>query len=153
MKKNKPMQTESLDRNEVRDNFFYFIDMQTRWNDHDQYGHVNNSVYLSFMDALVMQFLITEHKIDVQHGAFKTFTVENMCRYHRQIAFPDTVECGLRVGKLGNTSVKYEIGLFTEQFPTAAATGYFVDVYVDAIDERPVEIPANVRQILASIAR
>lgn len=147
------MQTEPLDRNEVRDNFFFFTDMQTRWNDNDQYGHVNNSVYLGFMDALVMRFLMIEHEIDVQHGAFKTFTVENMCRYHRQITFPETVECGLRVGKLGNTSVKYEIGLFTEQFSTAAATGYFVDVTVDPINERPVEIPANVRQILASIAR
>jgi len=147
------MQTEPLDRNEVRDNFFYFIDIQTRWSDNDQYGHVNKSLYLSLMDAVVMRFLMAEHNIDVKHGEFRTFTVENMCRYHHPIAFPQIVECGLRVGKLGNSSIRYETGLFSDQIPTAAATAYFVDVCVDPVSERPVEIPAALRRILEPITR
>ncbi len=153
MTANSAMQNQALDRNEVRDNFAYFIEVPTRWNDNDQYGHVNNAVYHNYIEAVIMRFLVVEHGLDVRHGAFRTFTVENFCRYHRSIAFPHTVECGLRVAKLGNSSVRYEVGLFIEGSETAAATAYCVDVYVDPHTERPVAIPAVVREILTSITR
>ena len=146
------MQNQLQDRDEVRKNFFYFIEMQTRWNDNDQYGHVNNSVYFSYMEAVIMHFLMEGHGLDVEHGGFKVFTVENLCRYHQALTFPQVIDCGLRIGKLGNSSVRYEVGLFTRDSECVAASGYYVDVYVDPQTQRPIPIPTAVRQILTSIA-
>ena len=146
------MQDQFQDRDEVRENFFYFIEMQTRWNDNDQYGHVNNAVYLSYMEAVIMHFLMAGHNLDVEHGSFRVFTVENMCRYHQALTFPQIVDCGLRIGKIGNSSVRYEVGLFARDSESVAVNGYYVDVYVDPLTQRPISIPTEVRQILASIA-
>lgn len=140
-----------LDRTETRDNFAYWYTVPTRWNDNDDYGHVNNALYHSFFEAIIMHYLMVENDLDLRTGEVQCFTAENLCRYHDSLKYPDIVECGLRVGKLGNSSVRYEMGLFVKGTNEVRATGYFVDVYVDSETERPITIPDNIRDILSRL--
>lgn len=140
-----------LDRTEQRENFRHFLNIPTRWRDHDDYGHVNNAIYHTFFEQLIMHYLGVVSVVDTSSGPVRCFTAENLCRYHLPIKFPDTVEAGLRLGKLGNSSVRYEIGLFVEGQTEVAATGYFVDVFVDAKTEEPTRIPDDVRACLEKL--
>ena len=140
-----------LDRSEIRDNFVHFLEIPTRWCDHDEYGHVNNARYLSFFEQVIMHYLGVVNQLDLAGSNVRCFTAENLCRYHAPLKFPDVVEAGLRVGKLGNSSVRYEIGLFVKDKPGVFATGYFVDVFVDAESEKSCTIPDQIRQCLARL--
>lgn len=137
-----------LDRSEVRDNFRHFLTIPTRWSDNDQYGHVNNAKYLTFFELVIMRYLEVDSGIDVSEHGIKCYSVENMCRYIQPVRYPDTLEAGLRVGKLGNSSVRYEVGLFISGEYEVSATGYFTDVFVDAQTEKPVIIPDPIRTVL-----
>jgi acyl-CoA thioester hydrolase len=140
-----------LDRTETRDNFAHFLEIPTRWIDNDQYGHVNNAKYHSLFETVIMHYLEVLNGLELNSGSVKPFTAENLCRYHDSLAFPDVVEAGLRVGKLGNSSVRYEIGLFAKGREPVCATGYFVDVFVDAQTQRPTAIPEAIRVVLSKL--
>ncbi len=140
-----------LDRTEVRDNFRHFLTIPTRWSDNDQYGHVNNAKYLTFFELVIMRYLEVDSELDFSNHGVRCFSVENMCRYIAQIKFPDTLEAGLRVGKLGNSSVRYEVGLFIAGEEDVRATGYFTDVFVDENTEKPVTIPQPIRNVLQQL--
>jgi acyl-CoA thioester hydrolase len=119
----------------------------TRWHDNDVYGHVNNVDYYAFFDTVINAWLIREGGLDIQAGPVIGLCVESHCEFRAPLAFPETVTAGLRVGHLGRTSVRYEIGLFAES-GAVAATGWFVHVFVDREGRRPAEIPAGVRAAL-----
>lgn len=140
-----------LDRTEVRDNFRHFLTIPTRWSDNDQYGHVNNAKYLTFFELVIMRYLEVDSELDFSNHGVRCFSVENMCRYIAPIKFPDTLEAGLRVGKLGNSSVRYEVGLFIAGDNDVRATGYFTDVFVDEKTEKPVTIPQPIRSVLQQL--
>ena len=120
----------------------------TRWMDNDAYGHVNNVVYYSWFDTVVNAWLIEQGLLDIHHGNPIGLVVETGCRYNRPVAFPETVEAGLRIAKLGNSSVRWEVGLFTAGHETPAAEGHFVHVYVDRETRRPAPLPDAWRQVL-----
>lgn len=145
------MQTFPLDATETRANFHHFMDIQIRWNDLDAYRHLNNARYHAFFDTVIMHFLTHVGGFDLLDGPVVPFTVENLCRFHRPLAFPDVVEAGLRVAKLGNSSVRYEIGLFRNDDDDAAAQGHFVHVYVDRTTRRPTRLPEAMRAALERI--
>src|SRR6476660_6975083 len=109
----------------------HFRAIPTRWMDNDQYGHVNNVVYYSYFDTVVNEYLIAVGGLDIEKSPIICLVVETLCRYFKPIAFPEVVVAGLRVGKLGNSSVRYEIAIFRQGDPAPAASGYFVHVYVD----------------------
>ncbi len=138
-----------LDRTEVRGNFKHFLTIPTRWSDNDQYGHVNNAKYLTFFELVIMRYLEVDSKLDFDAHGVKCFSVENMCRYIQPVKFPDTLSAGLRVGKLGNSSVRYEVGLFVEDQQQVSAVGYFTDVFVDKQSEKPQSIPDPIRSALS----
>ncbi|MFO1329393.1 MAG: thioesterase family protein, partial [Rubrivivax sp.] len=110
--------------------------------DNDAYGHVNNVVYYSFFDTAVNRYLIDQGALDVEHGAVIGLVVETQCNYFAPLAFPQTVEAGLRVARIGGSSVRYEVGLFAAGQPESAAAGHFVHVYVDRATRRPTPLPA-----------
>ena len=120
----------------------------TRWNDNDVYGHVNNVEYYAFFDTVINAWLIAEGGLDIHGGDVIGVCAESHCEFHGPLAFPETVEAGLRVGHLGRSSVRYEIGLFGEGAGKPAATGWFVHVFVNRAERRPVEIPAGLRAAL-----
>ncbi len=124
----------------------------TRWMDNDVYGHVNNVVFYSWFDTAVNSHLLEAGLLTMDEGAIIGLVVDSQCRYARPIAFPETVIARLRVAHLGKSSVRYEIGLFTEGHEEAAAEGHFVHVYVDRASRRPVALPDEWRVALDRIA-
>jgi acyl-CoA thioester hydrolase len=116
--------------------------------DNDVYGHVNNVVYYSYFDTVVNEYLIRTGVLDYERGAIIGLVAETHCNYFAPLAFPDRVEAGLRVTRLGASSVRYEVGLFREGEEQAAAQGHFVHVYVDRVTRRPVSLPEGLRAAL-----
>ena len=129
-----------------RADFPHLLEIQTRWGDDDAYGHVNNVVYYAYFDTVINRFLIEEGGLDPARSEAIGVCVESQCRYLSSISFPETVHAGLRVAKLGNSSVRYEIGIF--QGERLSALGSFVHVFVDRASRRPREIPARIRAAL-----
>jgi len=129
----------------------HFLSIPTRWMDNDAYGHVNNVVYLSYFDTLVNEHLIRAGGLDIHHGPAIGLVAETSCRFHKPLSFPDVIDAGLRVARLGNASVRYEIALFREHEEEAAASGHFVHVWVNRADRRPTPVPARVRAALAAL--
>lgn len=126
----------------------HFLAIPTRWMDNDIYGHVNNVVYYSYFDTVINRYLVEAGGLDIQASPVIGIAVETMCRFHRAFAFPQTVEAGMRVAHLGNSSVRYEIGLFGGGEDSARAEGHFVHVFVDRASNRPVSIPPQIRAAL-----
>jgi acyl-CoA thioester hydrolase len=128
-----------------RDTYRHFQAIPTRWMDNDVYGHVNNVVYYSYFDTVVNQYLIQQRALDIDNSQVVGLVVETGCQYFAPIAFPDLVTAGLRVAKVGNSSVRYEIGIFRNGEEGGSAQGFFVHVYVDRITRRPEPLPAALR--------
>jgi acyl-CoA thioester hydrolase len=123
----------------------------TRWKDNDVYGHVNNVEYYSYFDTVINEYLIAEGGLDIAAGEVIGLCAESHCEFHGPLTFPETVEAGLRVGHLGRSSVRYEIGLAGEGSDELAATGWFVHVFVDRESRLPVEIPPRLRAALEAL--
>jgi len=130
----------------VRADFPVFRAITTRWMDNDAYGHVNNVVYYSWFDTAVNAHLVEHGALDPAAGDVVGVVVETMCRYHAPISFPEPVEAGLRVDRVGGTSVRYALGIFRAGEERAAADGHFVHVYVERDAMRPVPVPDAVRR-------
>ncbi|MGI8580501.1 MAG: acyl-CoA thioesterase [Solirubrobacteraceae bacterium] len=136
----------------ARADYPHRLEIPTRWNDNDVYGHVNNVEYYGYFDTVINQYLIVEGGLDIHAGEVIGLCAESHCAYHAAISFPSTVEAGLRVGKLGRTSVRYEIGLFKPKEDEPAATGWFVHVFVDREQRRPAELPERLRTALERLS-
>jgi acyl-CoA thioester hydrolase len=135
----------------VRSRYPHFQPITTRWKDNDVYGHVNNVEYYSYFDTVINHYLIREGGLDIHAGATIGLCVESHCRFDGPLAFPDSVDAGLRVVHLGRSSVRYEIGLFRAGDDAPAAEGWFVHVFVGRDDRRPQAIPEKLRQALARL--
>ena len=122
--------------------FRHFETIATRWMDNDAYGHINNVVYYSYFDTVVNRYLIEAGALDIERSPVIGLVVETHCNYFASLAFPQKVDAGLRVARLGASSVRYEIGLFAAGERLAAACGHFVHVYVDRETRRPTPLPA-----------
>jgi acyl-CoA thioester hydrolase len=130
----------------------HLLAIPTRWMDNDVYGHVNNVQYYAYFDTVINRWLIAEGGLDIHEGEVIGLCAESHCTYHAALSFPDVVHAGLRVGQLGRSSVRYEIGLFRGDAGEPAATGWFVHVFVDRAQRRPVPIPAALRASLERLA-
>ena len=125
-----------------------FRNITTRWMDNDAYGHVNNVVYYSWFDTAVNAHLIEQGVLDIHNGDSIGLVVETQCNYFAPLAFPQTVEAGIRVAHQGTSSVRYEVGLFAQGEPLTAARGHFVHVYVDRITRRPMPLAPEFQSVL-----
>jgi acyl-CoA thioester hydrolase len=137
---------------EPRTAYPHFQSIPTRWIDNDVYGHVNNVVYYSYFDTVVNQYLIEQGALDLERSAVIGLVVETHCQYFAPITFPDVVNAGLRVARLGSSSVRYEIGLFRGEGERAAAQGHFIHVYVDRATRRPAPLPRELSTALQRIS-
>ena len=135
----------------TRSEYPHFSTQPTRWMDNDVYGHINNALYYGFFDTAINLYLISEGGLDISAGEVIAFAAESQCQYRQPLAFPDVLEVGLRVGKLGNSSVRYELAIFKKGETYAAATGYFVHVFVSRQTQRPVAMPAQIRTALGRL--
>ncbi|MCX7157344.1 MAG: thioesterase family protein [Rhodocyclales bacterium] len=136
-----------------RADYPHFLAIPTRWMDNDVYGHVNNVVYYSYFDTVINEHLIREGGLDIHEGGVVGYCVESQCRYLAPLAFPETIDAGLRVAHLGNSSVRYEIALFRQGEDAPAALGSFVHVFVSRKEIKPTAIPPAIRACLERLRR
>jgi acyl-CoA thioester hydrolase len=136
---------------EPRQSFRHFVTITTRLMDNDLYNHVNNATYYSFIDTAVTSYLANALERDLANDPVSYLVVENGCTYFSPIAFPDTVNCGLKVSKIGTTSMRFDLGLFRNDEPLAAAQGFFVQVCCDRATQRPIPMPPRVRAALEAV--
>jgi len=136
---------------QARSHYREFRTLSTRWMDNDVYGHVNNVVYYSWFDTAVNAFLVERGALDLHAGSVIGLVVETQCNYFSPLAFPQLVDAGIRVGHRGNSSVRYDVGLFAQGAKQAAAQGHFVHVYVDRQSRRPVPLPSILLSALEAL--
>ena len=136
---------------EHRSAYKVFRQISTRWMDNDAYGHVNNVIYYSWFDTAVNAYLIEQGVLDIHNGKTIGLVIETQCNYFAPLAFPQTVEAGIRVARLGGSSVRYEVGLFAQSAQMTAAKGHFVHVYVDRETRRPVTVPQDLKTVLETL--
>jgi acyl-CoA thioester hydrolase len=136
---------------EPRSTYPVFRTLTTRWMDNDAYGHVNNVVYYSWFDTAVNAWLVERGVLDIEHGQTIGLVIETQCNYFAPLAFPQNVEAGIRVARLGSSSVRYEVGLFAEGEDLTAARGHFIHVYVDRATRRPVPLPTLLKAVLETL--
>ncbi|MGZ5155485.1 MAG: acyl-CoA thioesterase [Caldimonas sp.] len=129
-----------------------FVPLATRWLDNDAYGHLNNVVYCSLFDTAVNGLLIGTGALDIGAGEVIGFVVETHCNYFAPLAFPQALEAGVRVGRIGGSSVRYEVGIFAAGAPETAARGHFVHVYVDRQTQRPAALPPVLLDFVKELA-
>jgi acyl-CoA thioester hydrolase len=137
-----------MGRVDARRDYPQLLRLHTRWLDNDVYGHVNNVVYYALFDTVINRWLIEQGGLDIHGGDTLGVCAESHCRFREGFSFPEEVDAGLRVGELRTRSVRYEIGIFREGVEAAAATGWFVHVFVDRATRRPTAIPGGVREAL-----
>lgn len=135
----------------IRSAYRAFRTVPTRWMDNDIYGHMNNVVHYSLFDTAVNGWLIDEGVLDLKAGTRIGLVVETGCRYHAEMMFPDLVTAGLRVARIGTSSVRYEVGLFRNDEMRAAAEGFFIHVYVDRETRRPAPLSAELKERLSQL--
>jgi len=135
-----------------RSEYRHFTPITTRWHDNDVYGHVNNVVYYSWFDTAVNAWLIEVGLLDIEKGNPIGLVVETGCRYAASVQFPQRVEVGLKVARLGSSSVTYVLGIFVDDAEEPAAEGQFTHVYVDRDSRRPAPLPEAWRAILQTLA-
>jgi len=134
----------------VKSDFNFFEMITLRWADNDSYGHINNAHYYSFFDTAVDAFLMHHLMRSVLAGEYQTLVVASECRYFRQISSPGVIEVGVRVGRMGRSSVVYEVAVFNSESEDAAAQGQFVHVCVDRASQRPAAVPDTFREAAKS---
>ena len=135
-----------------RGDFKWFIDLPSRWEDNDAYGHINNVVYYSWFDTAVNRFLVDNHFLDYANDRARGIVIESKCTFLKEFTYPDVAQAGLRLRRLGNTSVAYDIGLFHVGDNMPSAVGYLVHVYVDCVSGESVSVPNVVRDGLNQIS-
>jgi len=138
-------------KDERRDNYPHFLTIPTRWRDMDVYQHVNNVTFYAYFDTVINEYLIHEGGLDYTEGETVGFAVESHCQFLQPIKFPDILNAGLRVAKLGNSSCRYEIAIFKEGDDNPSAVGYFVHVFVDKETTRPTPITGQMRIALEKL--
>ena len=137
----------------TRDEFALFRSLQTRWADNDMYGHMNNVVHYALFDTAINGWLIEQEFLDPMTSDIVGLVVETGCSYFAEMGFPDRVTAGIRIGHIGNSSVRYEIALFRNDEETAAAQGHFVHVYVEKDSRKPAVLPKLMRLALEDYLR
>lgn len=135
-----------------RDDYRYWLPLRTRWSDNDMLGHLNNVLYFRFFEAVVVDLLISQAGLDWRNDPIIPYAVDIQCRFRRPLSFPGTIDAGLRIASLGNSSVTYGVALFAESELEPAAVGHFVHVYVERESESPVPIPTAIRSVYEQFA-
>lgn len=134
----------------TRDQFKFFLDIQTRWADNDIYGHVNNVTYYSYFDTAANALLIQKTGFDIHQSQSIGLVVDSACSFFQELSFPEIIQVGVAIVKIGNTSLRYELAIFKQGQEQASAQGHFVHVFVDRETRKTVPISESVRETLKS---
>ncbi len=147
-----PSSNGDKDQSHTRAEYRHFTPIATRWGDNDIYGHVNNVVYYAYFDSVANLFLIEQGGLNIQNGDTIGLVVNSSCNYLAPVEFPDKLEGGFRVNRLGSSSVEYGIAIFKQGEDQACAAGTFTHVFVDRETRRPKPIASQMRAALESVS-
>ncbi|NNC99910.1 MAG: acyl-CoA thioesterase [Gammaproteobacteria bacterium] len=131
-----------------RAHYCYFSSVTTRWMDNDIYGHVNNVTYYSYFDSVANQYLIEKGGLDIHRAETVGFVVASQCQYLAPITYPDVIDVGFRVNRLGRSSVEYGMAIFLKEQETAVAHGTFTHVFVNRASGESSPMPVSIRAAL-----
>ena len=134
-----------------RSEYNHFILLGTRWNDNDIYGHMNNVIYYELFDTAVNKWLLTNNLLDIQNGKNIGLIVKSGCDFFSSFAYPEDIEAGIRVTKIGTSSVRYEVGLFRKNQQLSSADGFFIHVYVDRETNEPLPLDYTFKKALDTL--
>ena len=134
-----------------RSEYNHFILLGTRWNDNDIYGHMNNVIYYELFDTAVNKWLLTNNLLDIQNGKNIGLIVKSGCDFFSSFAYPEGIDAGIRVTKIGNSSVRYEVGLFRKNQQLSSADGFFIHVYVDRETNKPLPLDYTFKKALDTL--
>ena len=134
-----------------RSEYNYFTSLGTRWNDNDIYGHMNNIIYYELFDTAVNKWLLTNNLLDIQNGKNIGLIVKSGCDFFSSLAYPDDIDAGIRVTKIGTSSIRYEVGLFHKNQQLSSADGFFIHVYVDRETNKPLPLDYNFKKALDTL--
>jgi len=137
----------------TRSEFHYFKPILTRWIDNDVYGHINNALYYTYFDTVVNTFLIERGGLDIANSPVVGFIVSSTCNYHAPLAFPDAIDAGMKINRIGNSSVEYGVAVFKQGEDTAAASGTFTHVFVQRETGQSTSIPTTTREAFEQLSR
>ena len=137
----------------TRHDYSIFYPVTSRWLDNDIYGHINNVTYYSYFDTAANTFLIKHCGLDIHNGEMIALVVSSGCEYLEPISFPDNIEVGVRIDRLGNSSVQYGLAIFKGKDPEACAFGQFIHVFVDRLSKKPMSIPPGMRERMKKITK
>ncbi|MFV5441584.1 thioesterase family protein [Acinetobacter oleivorans] len=132
----------------TRDQFKFFLDIQTRWADNDIYGHVNNVTYYSYFDTAANALLIQKTGFNIHQSQSIGLVVDSACSFFQELSFPEIIQVGVAIGKIGNTSLRYELAIFKQGQEQASAQGHFVHVFVDRETRKTIPISESTRDVL-----
>lgn len=145
------LDTMSQNQPTQRKDYKCFYPISTRWMDNDVYGHINNVTYYSYFDSTVNKYLIENTDLDITNSKIVGYVVNSSCNYLSSLSFPDEIEAGLRVNKIGNSSVTYGIGVFKKGESKVSAFGEFTHVFVNRSANKSTPIPAKIRGALEKL--
>ncbi|MEQ1810560.1 MAG: thioesterase family protein [Terricaulis sp.] len=138
-------------KDERRENYLWRVDIPTRWADGDPYGHVNNVIYYSWFDTAVTKMLFERRVIWLPDSPSIGLCVESKCEFLQPVEFPETIDARVRIGRMGDKSLRFEVGLFKDGADTPAAVGYFIHVYVDRATRRPIALTQAQRDAVSDL--
>ncbi len=138
-------------KDERRENYRWQADIPTRWADGDPYGHVNNVIYYSWFDTAVTKMLFERRIIWLPDSPSIGLCVESKCEFLQPVEFPETINACVRIGRMGDKSLRFEVGLFKEGGESPAAVGYFIHVYVDRVTRKPLSLSQQQRDAVADL--
>lgn len=136
-----------------REEYAFILPIQTRWADNDIYGHVNNVTYYSYFDTAANALLIQHAGFDIHQSKNICVVVESQCQFLQELSYPEIIEVGVMIEKIGNSSLRYDLAIFKQHQHYASAQGYFVHVFVDRETRKSVTIPLEIKDALRSFIR
>ena len=132
----------------TREQYAFFFPIQTRWADNDMYGHVNNVTYYSYFDTAAHALLIQHAGFDLRNTPIIGLVVDSACSFLQELSYPEIIEVGVAIEKIGNSSLRYDLAIFKQGQNEAAAQGHFVHVFVDRQTRKSTSIPEDMRDAL-----
>jgi acyl-CoA thioester hydrolase len=137
----------------LRSEYAFFLPIQTRWSDNDQYGHVNNVAYYSYFDTAANALLIHKAGFDIKHSPIIGLVVDSACQFHKELSYPEIIEVGVTIQRIGRSSLHYDLAIFKQYQDKAVAQGHFVHVFVDRETRQSTPISQEMRDALSKYTR
>ena len=130
---------------------------------------MNNAIYYHLFDSIINTYLIEQCSMDPQTSTAIGLVVESHChvclslflqliplydisfKFFAPVSFPEILELGLRVNKIGKSSVEYEVGVFVKGNETPTAVGGYTHVFVGSKSRKSVPLTEKVKRGLEMV--